>query len=166
MEKTQGRIWKTSMCAYLCVKTREWEQDHFSSSAELSLPAPSPPFAAGVHVCDSLLKGNTDTLNLTQYCPKIKQTLSRILARLLNPELRKQSGHSAFWVLIFPFQLWAHNTMSNFNLASALDLATAYLDFPIIALGILKAFSAEWHTLNGKPDHGCRALPISPDISA
>lgn len=80
MEKTERRIWKTSTCVYSCVKKREWEQDHSSSSPQLSLPIPSPPLALAAHVGNTLLKGKADsladTLNLTQYCPRIKQTLS------------------------------------------------------------------------------------------
>lgn len=149
MEKTQGGIWKTSTCAYLCMKKREWEQGHFSSSPQPSLPAPSPPLAVGAHVCDALLKGKADslvdTLNPTQYCPRIKQTLIWIkkdISQTFKSRANKREWPHCLLVLIYPFQLWAYNTMSNFNLVSALNLVTAYLDFHIIALGILKAFSA------------------------
>lgn len=123
-----------------------------TSASQLSLRVPSPPFAVRAHVCDALLKGKADSLvdtqNLTQYCPKIKQTLSwmkKDISQTFKFRAEKREWPQGLLVFNFnfPFQLWAHNTMSNFNLVSALNLVTAYLDFHIIALGILKAFSAE-----------------------
>lgn len=66
MEKTPGRMKDhlrtlgVFVWAYICVKEREREQDHFSSLPQFPLIF-SPPFAVTAHVDDVLLKGKADT---------------------------------------------------------------------------------------------------------
>lgn len=112
----------------------------------------------GWHLCVTYYAWLNIVLISSRPCPKWR----KILARLLKPEQRKmqaQNGHNVFWFCNFNFLvlLWAYNTMSNFSLVCPL------LTFIFTSLLWEPSQLSQWkYKLQmAKPDHGCKALPLS-----